>query len=184
MLVRTIAVSLCYSISVLLSWSIAKATSKSEVKAEANFDFRCVNQMPTTSFLLNEKNGKMVLTMIHHNGVKFMPIHYGVIVPNDLPYLREKTSILTQMSDRVEFEFPKENCRKVEDEVLSCSSGSTLKFGGYEMEALRIATSKVTETTTLSKYELNKVTLSLHIHGYAPVQDLTIYYYGSECKFH
>ena len=151
--------------------------------AADNFSFQCVSSMPTTSFLLKQEKDKTVLTVIHHNGTKFMPIHEGIVVPNDLKYLQEKSEILTKMGDRIEFTFPVANCRKTTEGVISCFGGSREVRGGWEMEAMRITTSKVSEVSSYGNFEHNRVTLTLHVHGFAPIQDLSIYYFDKECKF-
>lgn len=153
-------------------------------KAEPlKLEFRCVNSMPTSSFLLRTEGRELVLTTIHHNGTPYMPIHEGIVVPNDIPYLKSVAEHLIKMGDRNEFRFPLENCKVYGHGLMSCAGGEKKNFGGEEMEALNLYTSKITEEAFGQKFERYKVTLSVNISGFVPVQDIMNEFYGSECSF-
>ena len=148
-----------------------------------NPGFRCVNRMPTTSFILAIEGDEAVLTTIHHNGVQFMPIHDGVIVPNDLSYLNAKSTLLTKMGERNSFRFPLKNCRVYSSGLVNCFGGNRQTFAGTEMEALRVFTSRIRQESRGQMRETFKVTLEVHVLGFSPVQELSISYDDSECRF-
>lgn len=134
-----------------------------------------------TSFLLRTENAEVILTTIHHNGTAFMPIHDGIIVPNDIRYLTEVASILTPMGDRNEFRFPIDKCKVYGPQQIGCSNGSSQKFGNHEMSALYLMTSKINEQAFGESFDQLKVTLSVYIRGFSPVQDITMLYSTNEC---
>ena len=150
---------------------------------KAKYNFKCVNKSPTTSFLLSTEGNEVVLTTVHHNGPSYMPIHEGIIVPNDIPYLSEVARHLMKMGERNTFRFPIKNCIVTGPGLLSCHGGNRLNFNGTEIEALRLVTSKGSEHSPYVSYEYNRVTLSVNVTGFAPVQDLSILYFENECKF-
>lgn len=143
--------------------------------------FECKTEMPTTTFVGFTKGNELILTTIHHNGVKFMPIHEGIVVPSDLNYLKEKSSILTQMSDRNEFRFPIEKCRIDGSQQLTCTGGNTQNFANYEMRGLLLYTSKIRESAFGQNFDQLRVTLSVQILNYAPAQDISMRYQPQEC---
>lgn len=152
-------------------------------KVQKELSFRCVSSMPTTSFILTDKGSEVVLTTIHHNGTKFMPIHEGIIVPNDLPYLTSKAEVLQKMSDFNEFKFPKEKCQVYGPDLINCSGGERKKFGDLEIEALSVSTSKVTEEFMGRAFASYRVSLFINITDFVPSQLISMNYYDKECVF-
>jgi hypothetical protein len=152
-------------------------------ETQEKLGFRCTSKMPTTSFILEEQGAEMVLTMIHHNGVDFMPIHQGIIVPHDLGFLAEKAKILTRLGSRNEFRFPRSRCTSYGAGLLSCSRGERKNIGGLDVEALNIMTSVNTRKVFDEKIEYYGVNLSLNVAGNPPVSELSMEYATDECKF-
>jgi hypothetical protein len=157
--------------------------SASAFAAPKKLNFSCMTSMPTTTFELRTVGDKVVLKTIHHNGVAFMPIHEGIVVPHDFSYLQSVSEHLTVMGDENEFRFPISKCEVYGKGLMSCHGGERKVFGEYEMDALELHTSKVTEEAYGRTFEKRKVTLSVNILGYAPVQDITNDFYGNECSF-
>jgi hypothetical protein len=125
----------------------------------------------------------MVLTTQHVNGVDFMPVHEGVIVPNDLPYLTSASTTLKHMGAQNQFRFPKARCKIFGPGLLSCSGGETKTFDGLEMQALSLVTKKVTTRVYDLQVDSMKVTLDVNISGFVPVQEVTMEYDPNDCKF-
>lgn len=148
----------------------------------ADFSFRCVSTMPTTSFLGEAKGTNFELTVIHHNGTPYMPIHRGIVVPNDFRYLKEKADALTRMGDRQVFQFPLERCRLFAPTRFSCSGNQKQNFGGIEMEAMHFLTTRIVEESYEYTFERTRAELSLLVPG-MPVQEIPMEYYQGECRF-
>lgn len=146
-----------------------------------SIDFKCVNRFPQTSFILKTEGSEAVLTTIHHNGTKYMPIHEGVVVPNDISYLKDVANVLTLMGDRNEFRFPIAKCKIYGPGQMSCANGSSENFQGREMRAFYLHTSKITEQSLGRTFERLKVTFSVNVANFVPVQDLMMYYDTGEC---
>jgi hypothetical protein len=176
------------SILLALSFLFSALTSNARTSVEnsASIDFKCVNSMPQTSFILRtddkSNTDEVILTTIHHNGTQFMPIHEGVVVPNDFNYLNDVAGVLTLMGDRNEFRFDRRKCKIYGPGQMSCSSGSREIFQGREMQALFLNISHITEKAFGRTFENIKVTLSIYVSNFAPVQDLVMYYQPQECQ--
>jgi hypothetical protein len=139
--------------------------------------------MPTTTFLLEEDGADMRLTLVHHNGVDFMPIHQGIIVPHDLGFLAGKAKVLTRLGDRTEFRFPRARCSTFGAGLISCSGGERKNIGGLDVEALNLVTSVSTRKVFDEKVEYYGVNLSLNVMGNPPVSEISMEYTTDECKF-
>ena len=147
----------------------------------APFALHCATDAPTTTFDLSEDKTDYVLSVRHVNGVAYMPIHEGVIVPNDFPYLEGKAAFLTKMGDRPQFRFPKSSCKAYAHGQLSCANGERKKFGDVEMQALNFYTAKVHEETLGMSLDSWKVTLSIWSPDFVPVADVTMIYGVNNC---
>ena len=146
-------------------------------------EFKCISQMPTTSFLLRTENDQVILKTIHHNGTPYMPIHEGLIVPQDLTYLKQVADRLTKMGDTNEFRFPLKKCKVYGAERLNCSGGDSQDFNGTKMSALSFNTSNFSETVYDQTFHGIKITLSLLIENFVPVQNIVMNYQPDECQF-
>lgn len=151
--------------------------------AQGPFSLLCSTDMPTTAFELSLQGDQYLLKVRHINGVDYMPIHEGVIVPHDFPYLESKAKMLEKLGDYTEFHFPAAKCKTYGKGQLSCGDGETKKFGDVEMQALSFSTSKVHESTMGLELDSYKVTLSIWSPNYTPVMDMTMIYGDTNCRF-
>lgn len=168
-----------------LKKEIAKKSAKASRPQEVA-PFKCISGLPTSTFILEkspEKANTMLLKMIHHNGIPFMPIFQGIVVPNDLQYLKDKVEVMGKLGDYVTFEFPSEYCKKYDDQVYSCSHGSSQFIDGVEYQAFSLTTSVMTRKVYEYNWTYNRVTLMVYISGHAPVEEFTMDYYENECQF-
>ncbi len=147
-------------------------------------EVKCIARMPTTSFVLKlAEQDRFTVTMIHHNGFQFSPVHFGIVVPHDQKLIQEKSTILSSIPDRSEFTFQTSKCRSSDDGRLECRSGQHAQFGSYKMSPLSFSISKITEQNLTSSYETSRVTLQLHVENYVPVIDLVMDYQPDECQW-
>lgn len=153
------------------------------VGAPAQVELKCMQKFPTTTFLAKTEGNEVVLTVIHHNGTQYMPIHEGIIVPGDLNYMSEKAQLIMKMGDRQEFRFPLNKCKVYKNNIFSCSSGNTKKFQDIEVTATSFNSSLMTAQFLDSTTEYVKLSLNFNISGYVPRQEMTNNFYPSECQF-
>ncbi|MGE3260323.1 MAG: hypothetical protein AB7K68_00950 [Bacteriovoracia bacterium] len=167
--------------SLLLSLLSVHAVA-GEAPAE-KFGFACKAAMPTTSFMLEDRGEEMVLKVLHHNGTAYMPIHEGIIVPNDMAYLERKAKTLPLLGTETEFRFPRSRCKTFGEGLISCAGGERRTIGGLDVEALNLVTERNTRQIFDMKFSFTRVVLSLNIAGSPPVQEMSMNYYNDECKF-
>jgi hypothetical protein len=151
--------------------------------SQTKFDFKCETSPKTTSFKFETIGDEMVLTTQHVNGIDFMPIHDGTIVPHDLEYLTSVASILKHMGSKNEFRFPKKKCKIYGEHLFSCSGGETKELDGVKMQALHIMTEKNTTEAFDYKIPWYKVILDVNIDGFVPVQEISMNYTPENCEF-
>jgi hypothetical protein len=150
--------------------------------AEQAFSLQCSTDEPTTAFGLTLDGDQYLLRVRHFNGVEFMPIHEGVIVPHDLPLLRDEAQMLEKMGDYAEFHFPRANCKVYGKGQLSCGDGEKKKFGDTTMQAVGFDTTTVHESAFGQEFDSYKITLSIWVQDFVPVIDMTMNYSSRNCK--
>ncbi len=79
--------------------------------AQETVRMSCVTNPPTTSYQIIEGQEHYHLTIYHHNGVGYLPLHSGVITPNDLPLLEKRGQILKKMGPQNRIPFLKSDCK-------------------------------------------------------------------------
>lgn len=151
--------------------------------ATASANFKCATSLKTTSFVFETHEGETLLTTHHANGVDFMPIHDGLIVPRDLPYLHSASTALKHMGAKNEFRFPADKCKKYGEGLIGCSGGEAKTLGGKRMQALNLVTKRITTEMYDMKVQSIKVTLNVNIEGFEPVQEITMEYAPEDCHF-
>ena len=151
-------------------------------KTPQDISLKCVTETPTTSFLARTEGNKVIVDMINSFGVDYMPIHDGVIVGHDLPYLSSVAKVLHKLGDHVEFTFSLDKCTVYGDGQLSCFGSDTKNFDGTNITGDSFWTTVVTETTFGETFHSLKVSLGVNIEGFVPAQDISMYFYGKDCR--
>ncbi len=92
-------------------------------------DFQCVTNVPTTSVWVTKKSDTdVIIDIIHHNGLKFAPIHSGVITLNDLDYIKEKGEAFAKMGGAFRLKFDLEKCKKHQENNFSCYRSKEMRI--------------------------------------------------------
>lgn len=146
-----------------------------------SLNFTCKTKPETTSFQLIDEGDTVLLKLRHVNGTGYMPIHEGIIVPNDIDYLREKAGLLTQMGAFPEFRFPKSKCRIYGPKLFICSQGERKKFGKLEMQGLHIMSQIQTNEFMDAVVKTIRIAFDVHIPGHPPVQQISMLYMPEDC---
>lgn len=130
-----------------------------------NIDLVCVSQFPTTSFVMQEVEGKVQVRVIHHNGTKYMPIWEGIIVPNDLSTLQNAAEVLPKLGDRLEFSWDRKFCNQDEG-LISCSGGSiNLDINGMKVRPWALDQYAKTTAMQWGTFRRHNIALNLTIDG-------------------
>lgn len=120
----------------------------------------CATPPLTTTYLLMETEDHFELTGINHNGVKYMPIHFGHVTMADLNYLAKKGEILNAMGNRFEINFLKSEC-KVSAEGWACYSSRKMRIGDLQSDGVSFVLDTRRTITKHVDYTNYRATLSV-----------------------
>lgn len=133
----------------------------------------CITEYPTTTFIGQTEGDKINFRLIHHNGVKYMPIWSSVITPNDLSVLTEVASVLSDLGDELTFSMDEKNCN-VDGLLINCfGSDEVQEIGGHKVTMWGVYTSATTDTSFAGIYNYIWSTMALDIDGksyYVPMR--------------
>lgn len=144
-------------------------------------NFRCITSMPTTSFLAATSGEEVRLTVIHHNGVKYMPIHRGIVVPADFPLLQKKAEVMQKLGDRFEMVFEKKNSRHYGAKLYGCSQGKVIADGATSATGADLLTRTSTERVFDLEFAKSQVSAGFRVDG--TYYEIENDFYGEDCKF-
>ncbi len=167
-----------------LLWTVflsALSALPAHAASDVAVNFRCVTSSPTTSFVVETKEAKVLLTVVHHNGVPYMPIHRGIIVPADLPLLARKAEVMQKAGDRFEIEFERRNCQNYGKDLYSCGQGKVLANGLPSAVRGSLLTKTAVERLYDVEFAKNTVSAGFSVDGeyYSIEND----FYFEDCKF-
>ncbi len=127
--------------------------------------FICATPHLTTSYVLQENAAGFELQVAHHNGVKFMPIHEGLITGYDLKLLAEKAAVLEQMGNHYSVSFKKSECTNSQGE-WACIRPGKIKIGNLEAQNIAFKLSQRKTITKRSEYNSYFLDFSLSKDNY------------------
>jgi hypothetical protein len=139
----------------------------------------CVTEFPTTSVYGSQEGDDFVVRIYHHNGVGFMPLHMGVITPNDLPSIAEKAADFERLGDYYEFRYPLEKCSRFDQDILSCTFGKETKINGISVKPWSFTTMRVSTEMGITSFQETHLMILMEIDGKG--RDLSYKYANHEC---
>jgi hypothetical protein len=144
----------------------------------------CMTQYPTTTmfFYPNEDVGGFSLRVIHHNGIKWMPIHKGTITLNDLYTLNIRGNQLALLGSAYTLDFKKENCRLIESGELTCFSRTPVQIGEQTVESYSFHNYDV--KTRLYQQDFVTHVMSLGIRVGNQILNQSMDYNPMDCQFY
>lgn len=168
-------------IMVMLIGISFNAFAEQDMPAEALI--YCRTEFPTTSMFLRPTQGKesFTLTVTHHNGEKWMPVHKGVITVNDLPTIEERALKLLKMGAEYSVEFPKEQCRLIEGQEVSCYARGPLYIGEQQVQSVSFHNYTTQSRLFQQTFETHVVSMSVTIENRGLTQ--TMDYTPRDCFY-
>ena len=124
----------------------------------------CVSEFPTTSFFVVGQGEWVDVEVIHHNGAKYTPFWDSLVVPNDVPSLKEKAEVIQKLGDGFKFRWKAANCKVVNDMFFECLGGAEdFDAGGMKVHPWSLSVTEVTEKTPTQTYSHRSVRLYMTI---------------------
>lgn len=155
---------------VVVGWGLAMcyvpiAHGATRLKSQT-IDMTCVtSSYPTTSFIIQTKGDRVQARVIHHNGLKYMPIHSGIVTPNDIKMLAGASADLAKLGTDYVMTWNASNCKVEGEKRFSCFDGDDTNIAGAKVSPWAIYTSRSVHDTIAGRYENVTMSLSLKIDG-------------------
>lgn len=102
----------------------------------------CVTEMPTTSYVISDEGDHYNLHIYHHNGVDFIPVHKGMVVPREIPNLAKRAQTLMTMGVRPVVRFEKSECEN-KGVLWRCFTNQPKRLGELEAKTVYFAMGKL-----------------------------------------
>ena len=146
-----------------------------------NFNWTCATTPFSSSLVAVQQGNKMVLRVFHHNGLQSVPIHRGVITPNDLTILAQRAELLQQLGSQFELEFAIDQCEVFGEWRINCANTNPAIIGNLNVRRVYLDTS-VSQTTALDlQFESRLFRVGFLIGN--QVYDMPFEYWGDNCSF-
>jgi hypothetical protein len=139
----------------------------------------CVTEFPTTTVYGEEKGDEFVVTVYHHNGTGYMPLHSGIITPNDLPQMAEKAEDFARLGELYEFRYDLKDCFRIDEDIMSCNNGKTTEINGVKVRPFSLFTKRVVTEFDLAKFEETEVSFLMDVEN--KTRFLSMKYMKNEC---
>jgi hypothetical protein len=145
----------------------------------APINMACMTEYPTTTFVARTIGNNITFDLIHHNGVKWMPIWSNVVVPNDLPVLNDTGLTLGELGSRLEFTMPESSCQ-ADGQLINCFAiQAPIEINGHKVSLWAVHSKAVNEKSFAGEYNYIYTSMALDIDGksyYVPAK-----YTDTEC---
>lgn len=126
----------------------------------------CVTEFPTTSVYGETQEDEFVVHVIHHNGMRFMPIYTGMVTPHDLATLAKKAEEFSKLGDHYIFRWPASSCKREDTDLMGCSGGATeVEMNGTKVKPWGMFTKRIHTEADIFAYDQVEVSFHLEIDG-------------------
>ena len=161
-----------FSLALLLSLS---ATAAEPVK------LTCITELPSTSFIVETKDDKVSMRVIHHHGAKYAPISTGLVTNADLTQLKNRAEIITALGDSFSVDWERSNCHFHDVGGLpSCTNGSARQVGKLKIEGFGFISFAV--KTHLWDYVFNEINIRFYFTSNGQRYEMPMTFQASECQ--
>jgi hypothetical protein len=150
------------------------------VHSAGSINMSCVTSWPTTTHVVRTESDLVNVTVIHHNGTKYMPIHEGIVVPNDIAIIERKARVLSKLGTRMSFQWPTAHCSRTSAFLFKCSGGGPTEVNGVTLTPFAIFTSIQEEQGIAGRVVRHQVSLHLIIDGESFIT--TMNYEPTDCE--
>ncbi|MEM7647495.1 MAG: hypothetical protein AAF203_11335, partial [Pseudomonadota bacterium] len=103
-----------------------------------DFKLECHTAMLTTSLIIESKGPQATVNMINFNGTQYMPIHEGLVTPNDLPLLQKQANVLQSLPENMEMVTESKNCEWMDGFKGQCFGRGPQQLGAMTSDGFHI----------------------------------------------
>jgi hypothetical protein len=140
----------------------------------------CVSEFPSTTFIIAGQGEWVDVQVIHHNGSKYVPFWDSLVVPNDIPSLKERADVIQKMGDGFQFRWKASQCKVANEMFFECIGGAEeFEVGGLKVQPWGLYVTEVTERTPKMVFSHRSVRLLMTISG--KTYQVLMNYQDGEC---
>lgn len=139
----------------------------------------CVTEFPTTSVYGEEQGDEFVVMVYHHNGTGYLPLHNGIITPNDLPVMQERAQVFESLGQLYEFRYPLSSCQRTDKDIMNCTHGKETVVNGVKVRPWSLYTMRINSEMDIANFEETQVSFLMDIEGKS--YHMSMKYMRNEC---
>lgn len=129
----------------------------------------CMTEFPTTSMMvLPSENENLNVKIFHHNGVDYLPLHMGIITPNDLAIMAKRADILKSLGEDLDLFMSAKNCQFVDYLNFSCfgyTNETTPKVNGKTVKLWSLYSYRQTDVSFAGTFDYVVMSASFDVDG-------------------
>lgn len=137
----------------------------SKASALTDLTLSCETPWPTSSVYGKTVDGIFQMTVIHHGGVRNMPIYNGTVTSDDLPLLQGDSEALQQLGPRWDFSWKVADCKGYSAGIVNCPTGSPALINSREVTNAFFNTRRTNEKFFENEVNHAKIALWLTVDG-------------------
>ncbi|MBC7743160.1 MAG: hypothetical protein H7061_13250 [Bdellovibrionaceae bacterium] len=146
-----------------LAFGLLMLTFAAPVFADSIFG-SCVTEYPSTSFLIETTEDKVIATVINHNGQAYAPFWHSLIVTNDFAILRQKSDLVMKLEPTIVTTWNKANCKWYGDKKMACiGNAEKVQSNDITVEPWALYSSVIKDSSFAGDYEYVEMTLSFYV---------------------
>lgn len=140
----------------------------------------CVTSIPTTSVTAAVEGEDLIVHVIHHFGMKYMPLTTTLISLSEIEGVIQKAKTFEKLGDHYIFRWPLKNCTQTDEDLFSCSNGEETEINGVRVKPWGVYTKRI--HTEIDIAELNEIEVNFNLSVNGNLEHIASKYLKSECQ--
>ena len=151
-------------IMTLIATTTAFAKSKSPATTEPEINLTCVTEFPTTSYFVKQEGDQVSVRILHHNDLKYVPIHQGLLTTQDAAELPKKAQMIQKLGNELNFKWKRTGCNADSPLFFQCV-GEAVDFeqNGLKAHPWALTVTDMTSKTLWGTRKYKNVTMNFSV---------------------
>ncbi len=156
-----------FPLIVLISFTMTSMVFANTDKAKFAPKILCMTEIPTTSIMaIPNLDETLSIKVFHHNGVNFLPLHFGVITPNDLTLLQQHADLLKSLGEYFEVGVKTDRCLLLDPLNFYCpGSLGDKNISGAIVNVWSVSSGEMLERNFAGEFVSTLFQLNMTING-------------------
>lgn len=140
----------------------------------------CATEQLSTTFYIKNEGENLRVEVIHHNGVKYMPIWDGLITPEDMKIVADAAEVLPKLGPDIVFSWKTKACKATNDLMFDCiGEAEEFEVNGLKVQPWGLSVYEINHKTRYGTYFQRNVVLNMKIAE--KDYRISMYYGENEC---